>query len=84
MCQHVVTDQIVTDLRAQFEPNWTSRGMTQENLYEIRVPEIPGMLMELLSHQNFADMRYGLDPNFRFAVSRAMYKGILKFILFQT
>lgn len=79
LCE-LVTDQIVNDLRAQFEPNWTSRGMTQENLYEIRVPEIPGMLMELLSHQNFADMRYGLDPNFRFAVSRAMYKGILKFI----
>lgn len=79
LCE-LVTDQIVNDLRAQFEPNWTSRGMTQENLYEIRVPEIPGMLMELLSHQNFADMRYGLDPTFRFAVSRAMYKGILKFI----
>jgi hypothetical protein len=36
--------------------------------------------MELLSHQNFADMKYGLDPMFRFDVSRAIYKGILKFI----
>ena len=41
------------------------------------------MLLELLSHQNFADMRYGLDPRFRFTVSRAIYKGMLKFIALQ-
>lgn len=28
-------------------------------------------------------MRYGLDPRFRFTVSRAIYKGILQFICFQ-
>ena len=44
------------------------------------MPEVPGMLLELLSHQNLADMRYGLDPNFRFTVSRAIYKGMLKFL----
>ena len=27
-----------------------------------------------------ADMRYGLDPAFRFTASRAVYKGILKFL----
>ena len=37
------------------------------------------MLLELLSHQNFADMRYGHDPRFRFAVSRAIYKAMLRF-----
>jgi len=41
------------------------------------------MLLELLSHQNFADMRYGLDPEFQFTVSRAIYKGFLKFIACQ-
>ena len=41
------------------------------------------MLLELLSHQNFADMRYGLDPRFRFTVSRAIYKGMLQFICSQ-
>ena len=34
----------------------------------------------MLSHQNFADMKYGLDPSFRFTVSRAVYKGALKFL----
>jgi hypothetical protein len=38
------------------------------------------MLIELLSHQNFADMRHGLDPSFRFTVSRSIYKGILKYL----
>ena len=38
------------------------------------------MLLELLSHQNLADMRYGLDPEFRFTVSRAIYKGMLKYL----
>lgn len=28
-------------------------------------------------------MRYGLDPRFRFTVSRAIYKGILQFICSQ-
>jgi hypothetical protein len=38
------------------------------------------MLLELLSHQNFADMRFGLDPSFRFVVSRAIYKGMVRFL----
>jgi hypothetical protein len=39
------------------------------------------MLLELLSHQNLADMRYGLDPRFKFTVARAIYKGILRYLL---
>ena len=38
------------------------------------------MLLELLSHQNFSDMKFGLDPQFRFDACRAIYKGILKFL----
>jgi len=33
--------------------------------------------------QDIADMRFGLDPRFRFAVSRSIYKGMLKFQAFQ-
>jgi len=75
-----VMTQIVDDVRAEFEPNWTRRGMWDKTYYEARVPEVPTMLLELLSHQNFADMKYGLDPTFRFVVSRAVYKGMLKFL----
>ena len=40
------------------------------------------MLLELLSHQNLADMKYNLDPRFRFSVSRSVYKGILKYLAY--
>lgn len=76
----LIMTNIVDDIRAQFEPNWTRRGMWDKSYFEARVPEVPAMLLELLSHQNFADMKYGLDPAFRFTVSRAIYKGMLKFI----
>ncbi|MDE6196249.1 MAG: xanthan lyase [Muribaculaceae bacterium] len=75
-----VMTNIVDDVRAEFEPEWTRRGMWDKSYFEARVPEVPAMLLEFLSHQNFADMSYGLDPNFRFTVSRAIYKGMLKFI----
>lgn len=76
----IVMTNIVSDIRRSFEPSWTRRGMWDKSYFEARVPEVPAMLLELLSHQNFADMKYGLDPAFRFVVSRAIYKGILQFI----
>lgn len=76
----LVMSQIVADIRHKYEPNWTRRGMWDRAYYEARIPSCPTMLLELLSHQNFADMRYGLDPSFRFDVSRAIYKGILRYI----
>lgn len=77
---NLVSTEVVNDIRKKYEPNWTRRGMWDKSYYEARVPEVPALLMELLSHQNFADMKYGLDPQFRFDVSRSIYKGILKFI----
>ena len=77
---NMVSTSVVNDIRAKYEPNWTRRGMWDKQYYEARVPEVPALLMELLSHQNYADMKYGLDPQFRFDVSRAIYKGMLMFI----
>lgn len=77
---NLVMTNICNDVRATFEPNWTRRGMWDKSYFEARVPQVPTMLLELLSHQNFADMKYGLDPAFRFVVSRAIYKGMLQFL----
>ena len=79
----LIQSNIVRDIRSLYEPDWTRRGMWNQSYYEARVPRVPTMLLELLSHQNFADMRYGLDPRFRFTVSRAIYKGMLQFICSQ-
>ena len=75
--------QIVGDIRATANPNWTQRWMWDRSYSESRRPEVPAMLLELLSHQNFEDMRYGLDPRFKFIVSRAIYKAMVKFIATQ-
>ena len=84
MASRDYTDEVVTnivnDIRAAYEPKWMRRAMWDKTYYEARVPQVPAMLLELLSHQNLADMKYGLDPTFRFTVSRAIYKGMLKFI----
>ena len=76
----LVQTQVVEDIRHLYEPDWQRRGLWNRAYYEARVPSVPTMLLELLSHQNFADMRLGQDPRFRFAVSRAVYKGILRYV----
>ncbi len=76
----LVQSQIVHDLREEFNPQWSRRHIWDRSYRESRTPSCPAMLLELLSHQNFADMKYGLDPGFRFTVSRAVYKGMLKYL----
>ena len=76
----LVQSQIVHDIKATDNPDWSRRCVWDRSYRESRTPSCPSMLLELLSHQNFADMKYGLDPAFRFTVSRAIYKGMLKYM----
>ncbi len=76
----IIQTQIVEDVRVLFNPEWTRRGLWDRSYYEARKPDVPAMLLELLSHQNKADQSYGFDPRFRFHVSRAIYKGILRYL----
>ncbi|MDD4820509.1 MAG: hypothetical protein PHD21_06725 [Flavobacteriales bacterium] len=80
----IIQTQIVDDIRATADPQWTRRQLMNGNYAESRTPKEPAALLELLSHQNFSDMRFGLDPRFRFTVSRAIYKGMLKFLASQS
>ena len=75
-----VQTEIVNDIRKEFNPEWSRRGLWDRSYSESRTATVPAMLLELLSHQNFADMKLGLDPAFRFTVSRAVYKGMLKYL----
>ena len=72
--------QIVEDIHALYTPHWQRRQLQNSSYAEARHPKVPGVLLELLSHQNYNDMRYGLDPRVRFVISRAIYKSMLKFI----
>ena len=75
-----VQDQVVSDIRAGFDSQWSRRMIWNRSYYEARATEAPAMILETMSHQNLADMRYGTDPSFKFALSRAVYKGMLKFL----
>ena len=72
--------QIVNDVRALYAPHWMRRHLHNSSYAEARYPKVPAVLLELLSHQNYEDMRYGLDPRVKFTISRAIYKGMLRFI----
>jgi hypothetical protein len=76
----IIQTQIVNDLSLTYNPDWTRRGLWDRPYSEARKPNVPAMLLELLSHQNQADQKFGLDPRFRFAVSRAVYKGMVKYL----
>ena len=78
----IVQTQIVSDILEHFDENWSRRGLRDKAYSECSTQEVPSMLLEFLSHQNFTDMRFGLDPEFRFVVSRAIYKGMLKYLAY--
>ena len=60
--------------------SWQMRELYDRNYSEARCPSIPSAILETLSHQNFADMRYAQDPNFRFDFARSVYKALLRYI----
>ncbi|MDE6578648.1 MAG: hypothetical protein K2K58_10815, partial [Muribaculaceae bacterium] len=76
----MVMRQMVNDIRQTWELNWTRRSMWDKSYVEARVPEVPTTLIEFMSHQNFADMWYALDPAFRFSVGRSIYKALGRFV----
>ncbi|MDE6688983.1 MAG: xanthan lyase, partial [Prevotella sp.] len=48
---------------------WVARNFYDRNYSETRVPIVPSVILETMSHQNFGDMRLGQDPNFRFTLA---------------
>lgn len=76
----ILLTQIQKDIYSRYNLPWTRRSMWNRNYSETRLPATPSTIIELLSHQNFADMQLGHDPNFKFTVGRAIYKGLLQFI----
>ncbi len=75
-----IQTQVVEDLRQTIAPEWTRRQLQNGNYCESRYPVVPSVLVELLSHKNMADMRYGLNPQFRQIAARAVYKGLLRYL----
>ncbi|MDE5740347.1 MAG: fibronectin type III domain-containing protein, partial [Bacteroidaceae bacterium] len=68
---------LTTDLKKY---GWKVRQLWNRNYGEARAPLTPACILEMLSHQNFADMRMAYDPHFKFDFSRSVYKTIVKYL----
>ena len=79
----IMQTQIVNDLKFNFDSVWTRRQLMNADYSESARPNVPSVLLELLSHQNFLDMQFALDPRFRFNISRSIYKAMLRFLSVQ-
>lgn len=75
-----VLNQVVQDLSSTYKTVWPIRELRDKNYGETRSPLVPSMILELLAHQNYRDMTYAHDPNFKFTVSRAIYKSLLRYV----
>lgn len=71
---------IVRDLGKTYNVAWTRRELWDRNYAETRMPNVPSAILETMSHQNFSDMKFGHDPNFKFTMARAIYKAILRYV----
>lgn len=73
-----VMSSVTDDIRRSGHPEWTRRGIWDRNYSESRICEVPSMILEVLAHQNYNDMKLAHDPKFKFLVARAVYKGLLR------
>lgn len=69
----------MNDLKQKYG-EWNKREIYDRNYSETRLPAVPSAIVETMSHQNFPDMRYGQDPDFKFSLARSLYKTILRYV----
>ena len=67
------------DLKKRFG-EWVTREVWDRNYSETRLPAQPSAILEMLSHENFPDMRLAHDPFFKFSLARSIYITILKYL----
>lgn len=72
----LLLQQIESDLS---DLQWVIRDHIDKNYSETRAPRVPSAIIEMLSHQHFFDCRMAHDPVFKFRMSRAIYKAILRY-----
>ena len=51
-----VQTQVVNDIRADFDSKWSRRMLWNRSYSEARTTTVPGMLLEILSHLNKAEI----------------------------
>jgi len=80
--RQTVHTQLIADLRAEWSPTWTDRGLKQANFGELRLLNtMPGILVELAFHDTVgsADHEALHAPEFRYLAARAYARGVLRY-----
>lgn len=76
-----LSSSILTNLERDLKKyNWKVRKLWNRDYGEARSPLSPAIILEMLSHQNFLDMKKAYDPQFKFDFCRSVYKSIVKFL----
>jgi len=80
--QAAIHDEIINDIRADWESDWTDRGYRSAYFGEINPSnndEMPSVLIEMAFHDTLADADALRHPAFRKLAARAVYQGIVKY-----
>lgn len=76
-----LASMLLTNLQSDLSGyGWNVRQLWNRDYGEARSPVIPSCILEMLSHQNFEDMKLAYDPKFKFDFCRSVYKTIVKFV----
>lgn len=77
-----VHSELISDLRADWEADWTDRGQHTAYFGEVNPnhnPEMPAALFEIAFHDTLADADSLRDPRFRALAARAIAQGVAKY-----
>lgn len=77
-----IQNQIVADVRAEYDATWIDRGTPQANFGEVRLlSTMPGVLIELAFHDRAGTRDHHAlhDPEFRRIAGRAIARGVMRY-----
>lgn len=81
---HILRQTLTDDLSSVLNTEWTRREVWNRNYCETREPLMPSAIIEMLSHQNFYDLKWAHNPAVKFLLARSLYKAILKYVAYQS
>ena len=82
LLQDKVHAELISDLRAAFDPAWKDRGKYTAWFGEVNPkhnPEMPAVLVELAFHDTASDAEWLKQPRFRQVAARAFYQGVARY-----
>lgn len=84
LLQQYIHDEIVSDIRSEWNPNWVDRGRKKANFGELRdLKTMPGTLIEVGFHDHPEDAAALRHPKFRQLLARSVYQGITRYFAAQ-